>query len=78
MANPIMVPDPFAPSNQDVPTAQQQLQRAVEEATVAAVMPFEREKQLVNRDHVAMQRKLWGLQDDHFRPLEISTDGRKA
>jgi len=74
MSNPINVADPFAPSS-DVPTTQQQIQRAVEEATVASVLPFEREKQLVNRDHIAVQRHIWGLRDDERYPVELPTTG---
>lgn len=75
MSNPINVADPFRPGHEDVATPQQQLQRAVEDATVAAVMPFEREKQFVNRDHVAMQRHIWGESEDHKHPVEIPTTG---
>ncbi len=75
MSNPIMVADPFAPSFEDVATPQQQLQRAVEEATVAAVLPFKREKEFVNRDHVAMQRFIWGEREDDRHPVELPTTG---
>ena len=74
----IPVPDLFASGIDDVPTAQEQQSRAVEQATVAAAMPFEAEKQLVNRDHVSMQRHIWGLEDDHMRPVEVGDDGRNG
>ena len=70
-----MVADPFALANEDMPTEQEQLRRAVEEATVLAVLPFEAEKQFVDRDHVAMQRHIWGERELERHPEELPTTG---
>lgn len=75
MSHPVTVADPFALTLEDVATEQQQLRLAVEEATIAAVLPFENEKQLVNRDHNDWQKTLWGERDDHKYPVEILTTG---
>lgn len=75
MSNPIQVPDLFATGIEDVPTEQEQLRRAVEDATFAAVLPFEAEKQFVNRDHVAIQRAIWGEREDDKHPVELPTTG---
>jgi len=72
---PIVVADPFALANEDVPTAQGQLRLAVEEATVRSVMAFEGEKRQVTRDHAAMQRHIWGAGEDDHQPLELPNTG---
>ena len=70
--------NPFDIDPGELPNDQLSAKLRAEAATALEVIPFEREKQFVNRDHVAIQRYIWGLRDDHMRPLEISTDGRKA
>ena len=78
MSFPLKVPDLFACGLDDVPSEQERIRRAVEDATFLSVQQQEHEKQAVTRDHVGAQARVWGLRDDHMRPIEIATDGRKA
>jgi hypothetical protein len=79
VSEPQLLPgNPFDIDQGELPSNQLSAKLLAEQLTAAAVMPFEAEKQFVNRDHVAMQRHIWGLRDDHGRPIELSTDGRKA
>lgn len=72
----IPVVDPLNDHDELLPQDQLTAKLLVEDMTRRSVLPFEFEKQLVNRDHNDMQRKIWG--DDNRHPVEYSTDGLKA
>ena len=78
MNHPVQVPDLFATGLDDVPTEQERVRRAVEDLTFASVQQQEREKAAVTVDHVGAQARVWGLRDDHMRPVELGTGGRNG
>ena len=67
--------NPFDIDPGELPNDQLSAKLLAEQLTAAAVLPFELEKQLVNRDHNDMQRHIWGESEDHKYPVELPTDG---
>ena len=76
MSEPQLLPgNPFDIDPGELPNDQLSAKLRAEAVTALEVMPFEAEKQFVNRDHNDLQRHNWGESEDHKYPVEIPTTG---